>query len=141
MVYMEVVPEKQIIKNTSYLFSNGKINGYTNQNNLLEYSDGSILRNKIIRFKKRYEPYFKLPINQFTTEQVVERIRKVYGSIVRDFYHPIIFNYYGAATYYSYYDDLGGVDMKLNNIPCYAFTKTNAGEGFGVIKRTQRNNK
>lgn len=137
-VYMEPVPKKQMIKDTSFLFSNGQPNGLSKTGRQIQYSDGSVLNNKIIRYKKRYEPFFKLPINQMTTEQVVERIRKVYGSIVRDFYHPVIFNYYGADTYYSYYEDLSGIDMRLNNIPCYAFTKTKAAESFGVIKRTQR---
>lgn len=136
-VYMEIVPEDEIRIDLSEFYTD-TYKQYENVGNSIEYSNGFSIINKVIRYKKEYESILNIAINQLTMEQIITRIVKAYGSIVRDFYNPFIFNYYGADAYYSYYADLNGIDMILNGVPCYSYTNTKAALKFAQDKQTIR---
>jgi len=136
-VYMEIVPENEIKQNLSSFYTD-EYDQYEMLGKKIEYSNGFTIINKAIRYKKEYCPKLNIAINQMTMDQVIVRAIKVFGSIVRDFYNPIIFHYYGANAYYSYYEDLHGVDMLLNDIPCYSYTNTKAAKEFAKDKTAIR---
>ena len=79
-----------------------------------------VFQNKLINF--RDSSSHNLPVNQLTTEQILRRLTKVYGSLIRDLYHPIIFNSLGAETEYnSNLDTHGGIDLIVNGYVCCSY--------------------
>lgn len=137
MAYTEVVPDGQAIDRTSYM-----TDGFDDRKSVgqkITYTDGKKITNQVRRFKKEYIGYVKgLPFNEFTTEQLCNRIYKVYGSAVRDVYTMIRLNDFGVDTYYSLLDDLHGIDGIIGGIPYYGYTKTGAGNDFRKKKLTER---
>ena len=116
------------------------VNIYSNVGKTLTYTDGQILKNRVLRYKRRYLKYVSgLPINQFTTEQICCRIYKLYGSCIRDPYNMIRMSELGAKTVYdTYLDFVQGVDGIINNVPYYGYSKTQASYDFRDIKVNER---
>ena len=135
--YTEIVPDGQAIDRSKYMTNVSK--DRLNVGNMVLYTDGRKMKNHVRRFKKEYLQYVKgLPFNEFTTEHSCNRIYKVYGSAVRDIYTVLRLNDFGINTYYSLYDDLGGIDGIIENIPYYGYTKTGAGNDFRNKKLSER---
>ena len=136
-IYMELVPENLINRNLQEFYTE-PYPFYLKLGEEIKCNNGFTFINKAIRYKQEYIENLHIAINQLTMEQLVVRMSKVYGSIIRDFYNPFLFNHYGADTYYSYYADLNGVDMVLNDIPCYSYTNTKAAMKFAQDKQTKK---
>ena len=103
--------------------------------------DNQIITNALIKFKQKYfqSSVSGLPLNEFSIEHMCFRVYKVYGSIMRDIYHAVFFNTYdNISASYSYYEDLNGVDLFLNNIPIYAYTDTSSAIEFAKEKNQYR---
>lgn len=115
-------------------------NMYSNVGKPLIYTDGQILNNRILRFKPRYLKYVSgLPINQFTTEQICNRIYKAYGSCIRDPYNMLRMSEFGAKTVYdSYLDFEHCIDGKIGTIPYHGFSKTESAKKFRDKKVQER---
>lgn len=138
LAYTEVVTRSKAIDWRPFYHTSQDV--YSNAKNTLTYTDGRTLNNHIIRFKEQYVQYLKgFPINQFTTEQVCNRIYKVYGSCIRDPYNMIRMREFGAKTVYdTYLDIVQGVDGIIDNIPYYGYSKTSASYDFREIKVSER---
>lgn len=104
--------------------------------------DGNILINRLLGFKAEFEiEYVKnLPLNEFTTEHLCSRIYKLYGSIIRDVHMPLYFNMLGCKCHYNFLSDLNGIDLFIDNVPVYAYTRTRNGEEFRKDKKDNRHN-
>lgn len=129
LVYTETVPQKELINDRNQYYTK-KYSDRENICNDIQYTDGQILKNKILRFKKKYLKYVKnLPFNEFTTEQLCSRIFKLYGSCIRNFYHALRFNKFGKKTYYSMRQDMSGIGGYIDDIPYYGnIDSENAGQ-------------
>lgn len=94
---------------------------------------------QMIKFNKLGLRYSSgLPKNEFTLFDILTRIYKVYGSIVRDFENAIIVWGDGVSTYYSYRNDMKGTDLLVNGKMVRAYTKNPSGIGFAKIKVDER---
>lgn len=101
--------------------------------------DNVQITNNLLRFKNKYISYLKdFPINEFTVEHICSRIYKAYGSIIRDIFNVLYFDELGQESYYSFLEDLGGIDLMLNGIPIFAYTNTKASQEFRQKKRDER---
>lgn len=132
------------VTKTSYInprdFYSTDVNVYSNVGSMIKYTDGQEITNRLVRFKLRYLKYTHgFPINQFTTEQVCNRIYKAYGSCVRDPYNMLRMSEFGAKTAYdTYMDFVLCIDGKVGNIPYHGFSKTHAAETFRKKKVEER---
>ena len=138
MAYTEVVTKDKYLDRRQFYAT--ETNVYSNVKNTLTYTDGQTLQNHLIRFKDKYVPYLKnFPINQFTTEQLCNRIYKIYGSVIRDPYNMIRMREFGAKTVYdTYLDIVQGVDGIIEDIPYYGYSQTSASYDFREIKVNER---
>ena len=140
LTYTELVPDSDICVNKENLFTKDEYAELKNIGDEIQYTDGRIVRNKLIRFKQKYEVFLKdLPCNEFTTEQLFSRIYKAYGSCVRDPYMIIRSVELGAsAEYDSYLDIVGGIDGIIEGIAYYGYIETDASKAFRKVKLDSR---
>ena len=137
--------------NNSIMFRNGKCHIYNsvgdyitiiNSNYNCENNNTNnecVFQNKLINFRDNSS--HNLPINQLTTEQILRRLTKVYGSLIRDLYHPIIFNSLGAETEYnSNLDTHGGIDLIVNGYVCCSYMGNKSSMNFANDKQRFRHN-
>ena len=108
----------------------------------LSFSDGYEEVNKLLYFNKlctEDNKYVKnLPINEFTTEHLLAREHKAYPSLLRDIHKVLYFNSMQRNSYYSYLLDIGGVDLIIDDIPCYDYVKSESSDKFKKLKDTER---
>lgn len=142
--YTEPIPYDEISDNRLSLYREIFINNKNDHERLdkITQIDNQSMINILIRFKdKYYKNYiYGLPINEFSLEHLAYRIYKVYGSIVRDVFNALYISTFDLSiqTSYSLNKDLNGVDLYVNEIPIYAFTKTSEGDYFSKIKKNNR---
>ena len=137
--YMELISEKEQTNERFLLYKEKINNDRTRLGQTIIFADGQKINNKLLRFRKEFSPYiYNLPINEFTTEHLCNRIHKVYGSIIRDIYNALYFYKYNIYTYYNLLDDYLGIDLFLNGIPVYAYTNTFGGQEFRDKKIHER---
>lgn len=106
------------------------------------FADGEQLTNRLLQFREEFKHSINnFPINEFTTEQLCNRIHKVYGSIIRDIYNALYFSKHSLNTYYSLLNDYLGIDLFINGIPVYAYTNTTGGQEFRKKKILYRHPK
>lgn len=134
--YTEEIPIEDQTNERFKLYSKNISNDRSQLGKIIYYNQQKPgIKNKVLRFKSQFNNYIKgLPINEFTSEQLCFRIHKVYGSIMRDIYLPLIFNIKGVDAYYSWLDDMDGIDCILNNVPIFSFTDTKTAEEFRYKK-------
>ena len=136
--YTEPVKDNELIDRSKFL-SLPDIK-YRKLKEMIVYSDGRSIMNRVIRFKPEFKKYLHgLPYNEFTIMMLLGRIFKVYGSCIRDIDDAIRFWELGALdAYYSLQADLAGVDCIINKVPIYTYSNTSAGVSMRKIKEEIR---
>lgn len=120
LTYTETVPECDLIKDRSQYYTK-KYPDRVNVGADLKYTDEQVLKNKILRFKRKYVKYLRnMPFNEFTTEQLCSRVFKLYGSCIRNLYCALRFNKFGKKTYYSIDKDMSGIGGFIDGIPYFS---------------------
>ena len=95
--------------------------------------------NQLIKFNALGLKYTSgLPKNEFTLFDLMTRIYKVFGSLIRDFENSVIIWTEGVDTYYSYRNDMSGIDLQVNDKLVRSFTSGFGGGIFAYIKVNAR---
>ena len=107
---------------------------------LLTFQGENIEYSKVIRFKKEYLHLVSgLPFNEFTSEQLLYRMYKVYPTLLREIEAVSHFMYLGMNAFYDLELDLKeGIDGVIEGYPYYCFVDTKSAKEFHNIKIKNR---
>lgn len=95
------------------------------------------VENKLLKFRDEFD-IKNLPLYDFTTGQLYQRIHKNFGSISRDFCNVLTFDKNGADVYYSSKKDSEGSDMIVNGKSFATHIDTDSGSNFRKDKVENR---
>lgn len=99
--------------------------------------NGESFESKLLMFKENID-VVGLPISDFSTYQLFNRIYRNYGSITRDLCNLLKLDNAGQKVYYSSVLDRDGIDMLLNDLPICSYSKTTGGEELKDDKDSER---
>jgi hypothetical protein len=99
--------------------------------------DEHTVENKLLRFREEFD-IKDLPLYDFTTGQLYQRIYNNFGSISRDFCNVLTFDKNGADVYYSSKKDSEGFDMIVNGKSVATYLNTNSSNKFREDKVENR---
>lgn len=107
---------------------------------MLTFQGENIEYSKVIRFKKEYLYLIKgLPFNEFTSEQLLYRMYKVYPTLLREIEAVSHFMYLCTNAFYDLELDLKeGIDGVIEGYPYYCFVDTKSAKEFHNIKIKNR---
>ena len=102
--------------------------------------DGVEEENRLLMYKSDFDTK-NLPIYDFTTRQLNNRIYKIYGSNSRDFTNVLVFDRLGAEAIFDSFLDSQGGDLNLNSLKVASFTNTESSRNLRIDKVENRHRK